>query len=489
MSKSITMNSIIMNYKVVLSFISVFFIIIGSTICQSIEYDKKIGAESAEIVKTQIGLYDDEDLTNYLNTVGQRLVAEIEDNPFDFHFYIADSPIPNAFALPGGYIYFTRGILTIINTEDELACILAHEIIHVTERHSVKRMRQGILPSLLQLPGNIVGMVVGEEVGALVNNPIAASSQLMLASYSRKQETQADKKGIELAAKAGYDPIALGVILERLVKTVELLTDSKEQKSYFDSHPYTPKRVDKIEKESVKLDIVETDNVSADFPAPLDGMLVGYNPAKGVFNGDEFIHPDLNFTLSFPRDWKQFNQATAVGAVHAENKAAIVIGLEDPSMSPEEHARNFEKELLDKYNKTPEASEHRMVNGNNGYLISMEDNSGKEVMYIHLLWLKMDDKVFQLIGVAPRALETRLKETASSLRTLSDGERKGVKMRVLQVTEAKTDENIEELSNRSAGVVDIKLLALINGVEDKTSLDSGKAVKIITEKKYIPKKK
>lgn len=475
-----------MNYKIVLSFIGVFFVIIGHINSQNIEYDKKIGAESAEIVEAQIGLYDDEELTNYLNTVGQRLVAEIEDNPFDFNFYVADTPIPNAFALPGGYIYFTRGILALINTEDELACILAHEIMHVIERHSVKQMRKGILPSLLQLPGNIVGMVVSDELGSLVNTPITTSSQLRLASYSRKHETESDMKGIELAAKAGYDPLSLGDILDRLSKTVELLTEQEEQKSYFDSHPYTPDRVEKIEKRSGKLDKADARLVSADFPAPLDGMLVSYNPAKGVFRGDEFIHPDLNFTLEFPRDWEHFNQATAVGAVHAEKKAAIVLGLEDPSMSPEEHARNFENKLLEKHKKTPDVSEHRTVNGNKGYLVSMEDKSGKEVMYIHLLWLKMDDKVFQLIGIAPRQLETRLKETASSLRTLSEGERKGVKMRVVRVVEAKADENIEEMNNRSSGVTKIELLALINGVEVNSKLKEGQAIKIITEENYIP---
>lgn len=103
-----------------------------------------------------------------------------------------------------------------------------------------------------------------------------------------------------MAAKAGYDPLAMGDILDRLSKTVGLVTDQEEQKSYFDSHPYTP---------------------------------------------------DLNFTLSFPSDWVYINQAFAVGAVHADKKAAIVVGLEDPSLSPEEHARIFEKELMEKHKK------------------------------------------------------------------------------------------------------------------------------------------
>ena len=474
------------NYKLFWSFITVFLISLNTSFSQSIEYDKKIGAEYSKIVEVQIGLYDNEELTNYLRAIGNKLVAEIEDNPFEFNFYIVDTPIPNAFALPGGYIYFTRGILSLINTEDELACILAHEIIHVIERHSVKQMRTGILPGLLELPGDIVATVVDKELGSLLNSPITTSNKLLLASYSRKHETQSDRKGIELAAKAGYDPLAMGDILDRLSKTVGLVTDQEEQKSYFDSHPYTPDRVKKIEKTSSKLEVTEAEKIAEDFPKPLDGMLFGVNPSKGIFREEAFIHPDLNFTLSFPSNWVYINQAFAVGAIHADKKAAIVVGLEDPSLSPEEHARIFEKELMEKHKKKPAVSEPRTVNDNKGYLISMEDKSGKEVMYIHILWLEMDDKLFQLIGIAPRYFETKLKEVATSLRTLAPRERNGVYMRILHIVSAKENETIEEINKRHGDVLDVKLLSLINGVEKDAGLEAGQSIKVVTKQKYIP---
>ncbi len=478
------MSSTIKYYKLLWAFIIMLFAFNGYSYGQSIEFDKKIGAENAKIVEVQMGLYNDENMTAYVRTIGDRLVAKIEDNPFEFSFYIVDSPIPNAFALPGGYIYVTRGLLSLINIEDELAGILAHEIIHVTERHSVKQMRGGILPAILELPGNVVGSVVDKDLGNLLNSPLTTSNKLLLASYSRKHETVADMKGMELASKAGYEPMALGDILERLSMVVELLTEQKEQKSYFDSHPYTPKRVEKIEKNSSQLEWTESEKIAEDFPVPLEGLVFGSNPSKGIFREEVFIHPDLNFTISFPSEWICINQAHAVGAIHEEKLGAIFLGSEDPSISPEKHASKFEEELMKSHERKPAVSEARTVNHHPGYLITLEDKTGDEVMYIHILWLKMDDKLFKLIGIAPRSLETDLKEVALSLRTLKQKERNGVEIRTLLVVRAKDGENIEEISKRSGGVLDIKLLSLMNGLDEESELKSGQAVKIVTQQKY-----
>ena len=220
----------------------------GISYAQSIELDKKLGAENAEMVEALMGIYPDKEMTAYVNAVGTKLIAALDKNPFEFQFHIVDDPVPNAFALPGGYVYVTRGILSLTTSEDELACIMGHEIIHVIDRHSIKQMRSSILPNMLELPGAIVGNVVNEDLGNLLNAPINTGNRLLLSSYSRKHETASDTKGIELASKAGYDPNAMAAILERLSKAVEILTNEKEKKSYFDSHPYTPDRVDKINK-------------------------------------------------------------------------------------------------------------------------------------------------------------------------------------------------------------------------------------------------
>ena len=139
-----------------------------------------------------MGLYQHDSLSRLVNAIGQKLVSRLKNNPFEFKFFLADSPEPNAFALPGGYVYVTRGILPLVQTEDELAGIMAHEIIHVTERHSVKHMRRGLLGGVLQLPGNLINTVTRTQIGNILTTPIALTSKVFIAKYSRGQEREAD---------------------------------------------------------------------------------------------------------------------------------------------------------------------------------------------------------------------------------------------------------------------------------------------------------
>ena len=452
---------------------------------QSVELDKELGAENAKLVEVQMGLVPDKKLTGYVSSIGNRLVAALDENPFDFHFYVADDPIPNAFALPGGYVYVTRGILSLITTEDELACVMGHEIIHVTRRHSVRQMRTSILPNLLELPGNIVGTVVNEDLGNLLNAPINTSNTLLLSSYSRKHETESDTRGIELAGRAGYDPLAMGSILERISLAFEIITNEKEKKSYFDSHPYTPDRVDKISKTSSKLEWEAESWISEDFPAPVDGMVFGNNPAKGVFSEEVFLHPELNFTITFPEGWETTNQPATVGAIHEDRQAGIFVGLEDPSQSPEEYGKKFEQEIIKKHGQKPSRSEPRMLNNHPGYLVTMTDNSGNEPMYIHILWLKMGGKIFKLIGLAPKAFEPDLQKSARSLRPLTSTEQKSIEVHKVRIVRANKKESLEELSKRTGHVLKPRAVSIMNGLGEKPKLEKDQALKVVVREKYL----
>ena len=463
------------------------FLIASSSISlgQSIELDKKLGAENAKIVEVQIGLYPDKEMTDYVRSIGNRLVAALDDNPFEFQFHIADDPIPNAFALPGGYVYVTRGILLLMTTEDELACVMAHEIIHVIKRHSVKQMRSSILPRLLELPGAIVGSVVNEDLGKLLNIPITTSNSLLLSSYSRKHETESDTKGIELASKVGYDPYAMITIMQRLSQAVEVISNEKEKKSYFSSHPYTPDRVSNINKTASKLNWIEKEKISKDFPNPLDGLVFGNNPRKGLFKDEVFLHPDLNFTITFPKGWETTNQATTVGAIHKDRRAGAFLGLEDPSKTAEQYARMFEQEIEKEHKQKPFRSEPRSVNNHSGYLISMVDNTGDETMFLHILWLEMDDKLFKLIGFAPEALESDLRKTAMSLRTLTSAERNSIEVYITRIVQANKNETLEELSERTNNVVNTKITSILNGIDEKSKLNEKQPLKVIMKEKYF----
>ena len=188
------------------------------SVSQDYSLDRKLGEENSKLVEQEIGIYKHDSLQWLINSVGQKLVSRLKNKPFEFHFYLADSEEPNAFALPGGYIYVTRGILPLLQTEDELAGVMAHEIIHVMQRHSVKQIQKSMLTGILKLPGNLINSVTGTQLGNILNTPIGLVTGSYIAKYSRGHESESDKFGIQLAASAGYKTDALADALERLAK-------------------------------------------------------------------------------------------------------------------------------------------------------------------------------------------------------------------------------------------------------------------------------
>jgi len=448
---------------------------------QNTDFDKKMGDEAAKSAEAEFGIYPDKKMTAYVQDIGKRLVAELTETPFDFKFLIADDFTPNAFALPGGHVYVTRGILALVNTEDELACVIAHEITHVTERHSVNQMRRGIIPGVLMLPGNIVSAVASEQIGQLLNAPIAITTAATSSSHSRKQETESDTKGIALAAKAGYNPAALADILKRLSTAIEVITNEKEKKSWLDDHPFTPDRITNISKVSKELKWEKKNGVSENALNSLDGLLCFDSPQKGLFTDNVFVHPELNFTITFPKDWQTQNQPDAVVAVRKDKKAGLYLGVLEPSKTPADYAKEFETMLAKKHAKKPTVSESR---GNNAYLVVIEEQSGKQKVFMHVLWVKIGENVFKLIGLAPDMYEEDLKMCAKSLRTLDDADRNNIKISVMRLVKAEDGQSLENLGKQNGSTLKVKGLEVINGLDAKSNLQAGQQIKIVKKENY-----
>lgn len=451
---------------------------------QSIELDKKLGAENAKAIELEMGIYNSEELTQYVTMLGDKLIAQLENPLFEYQFFVVDDPIPNAFATPGGYIYITRGILSIIVTEDELACVMAHEIIHAQNRHSIKQLRNSILPKLLELPGRIVGEVINEELGNLLTAPIATSNSLLLASYSRSHETESDTEGVTLASKAGYDPNAMKSILTRLSKSMEILTDQKETKGYFNDHPYTPDRLANITEVSDDLRWKKSAHIAKDFPQPLDKLLFGASPDQGFFENNTFMHPEMNISFHFPDNWETENQPSSVIGMNKEQNAALVLSLEDASKTPQDLAMAFSKGIEQQYKTKPLSSDVYTVNGSDGYYISYIDNTDDEEMYIHILWVKLNNQVFRFIGTGPKAIEPDLKESILSFHSLSEEEKGTITQKVIRVVKANRGESIEQLCARNNSIIDADLIAFVNGIEPKHTLKKGDLIKVIVSEKY-----
>jgi predicted Zn-dependent protease len=461
----------------------------GSCIAQGISYDKKVGAENAILVEQEMGLYRHDSLSRLVNAVGQKLVSRLKNNPFEFKFFLVDSPEPNAFALPGGYIYVTRGILPLIQTEDELAGIMAHEIIHVTERHSVKQMRKGVIGGVLQLPGNVINTVTGTQIGNVLNTPVALSSRVFISKYSRSHEKQSDSEGVQLAASAGYKANALADALERLSKGIELITGEAEKKDYFSDHPFTPKRAADIRSDAPKYNPVNSPHITKSkemFQGNFNGLCFGPNPKQGIFNDSLFIHPDLGFSWIVPSAWKTFNKPASAGSYTEKLDAFIVLNIVDTAKSAREIGEKVNQKVEKSKELIVQSAVDTTINHNTAYLLRLKSSDKNQEVLIALLFIEFESKVFSLVGAFGPPNKQVAHQALCSFRKSQKEELKSVVQYELQVVHARKSETIEQLSERTENKLKLPLTALINDMDLKNPLSENSLVKIIRSLPYNP---
>ena len=468
--------------KFKLAFI-VTFIVTSNLFSQSIKLDKELGKENAKTVEQTMGIYKDVKMTNYVRSVGDRLVSHLDNPLFEYQFHIIPDMSPNAFALPGGYIYITTGLLPLLANEDELACIIGHEIIHSNNRHSVKQLKKKILPSLLEIPGELLG-VVNENLGAVFNAPIKVSNSLLFASYGRKSETEADNEGIKLAAKAGYDPKAMNPALIRLSKTIEVATDNKEEKSYFNDHPFTPERTANIDEILKDLSWKKTAPISKNFLYEFDNLLFGADPKQGVIMDNKFLHPDLDFYIEFPKKWEIDNQSTNVGAYQPDNKAAAFVYVENENMSPKKAGTSFVENLSSKNKVKLVNQEEYTLNGKKSYLVTFKETVKSETVFAYILWTPLNGRLYKLVGIGSSDYKATLEHVSHSFRPLTKQDKTTIKINKVRVVEARQGETITTLSKRVNNLLNLELTSIVNDKSATEKLDKGTLIKVVNEQKY-----
>lgn len=452
------------------------------TFAQPPSYDQKLGEDGAKQIATTIGLYEEEELTAYVSEVGNRLIRQLSNNPFVYQFFILDEPIPNAFALPGGYVYVTRGLLALIDDVDQLACVMSHEIIHVHRRHSVRQMKRGFWPAVLQLPGLLIGAVAGEDVGQIINTPIAVGSSFFEAKYSRKHETEADDLGVQLATRGGFDPNALSPILARITQWEEARTERVEEKNYFSSHPYTPDRIQNLNDATAGLTVQLNEMHQQSILDVLSDLPFGENPDKGIFFDSLFLHPVMDFSMVFPSGWTYINQHNAVGAMNETKDAFLFLMLADTAKSPEQHgievierAHNLNKKVK---------SESVQVNNRDAFLISTVEQVDGEEMHVHFIWIQYGDQVFKITAIRSEDFKEGLKQASLSLHPLTPSDKARLYQKRLTLVESVDAESIAELTARTNNVLSPNLLKILNGLPaDEDSIKG--TVKVVSERPYF----
>ena len=388
----------------------------------------------------------------------------------------------NAFALPGGWVYVTRGLLALSNREDELAGVLAHEMAHVLERHAVKRVGAATpLAVLFGVPSGILGMV-SPSLGAIVGGAGRVVSGLALAPYSREQELAADRIGIALAARAGWDPAALGGLLGTLERA-EALSGSGAKRSFFATHPSTPDRVAKIDAVVGSLSrapVAPITGSRAAFLGRLDGLVIGNNAANGVFMGQLFLHPDFDLALAMPANWKTGNSPEAAGAIAPGESAVVLLHLVGDGNDPVAGAKadglaDAQLERIRRVQSSPLPAAALTARTRHG-------------TYIALTWIAHRSRIFRVTGVCAGAdwerYRPEFERTAASVRPLRSDEEARIVQSRLRIRPARAGESIGELLARGGATWTPAQAALVNGVAPERRLDRDWPAKVAISERY-----
>jgi len=430
-----------------------------------------MGRQADSSVVSSIGIVDDPALESYVSGIGRSLAAVSERPDLPWSFKIVDDPAVNAFALPGGFIFVTRGILADLDTEAELAGVMGHEIGHVTARHSVTQMSRQQLQQL----GLGVGMILSQDVRKY-QGLLSGGLGLLNLKYSRDDESQADALGFRYMTRDGYDPHALLGVFEMLAGVSG--GSGSRVPEWQSTHPYPENREEHINKLLEEDSLPATGKVDRNrYLENVDGIVYGENPREGYFKASLFVHPDLKFQLRFPDGWKGVNQRSAVGAVSPGQDAVVVL---EPAQGTGTASAALQSFLGQ--------------DGVSGGTVRQEDHQGISVARAtfsaktsdgeiqgEVAFLRYGGALYRILGYASPsawpAYSRVVSETLGSFEPLTDPAVLGVQpwhLRIVRIDRAMT---LTEFNQRYPPVVSMAELARLNRVGAQDRLEAGTRVK------------
>ncbi len=429
-----------------------------------------MGREADQQISAQMGLYPDDEWQAYIQRLGADLASRSERPDLPWTFRVIDDPIVNAFALPGGFIYVTRGILTHFNSEAELASVLGHEIGHVTGRHGVEQASKAQLAGI----GLAVGSIASPEFAQLAD--VAGQGLgLLFLKFGRDDEREADDLGLRYMTRGDYRPDEMPKVF-RTLERVSAAQGAGRIPAWLSTHPDPGNRAERIAQQIAQLppDPNRTKVNRDGYLARLENMTFGENPREGYAIGNTFYHPDLAFQLDFPAGWKIVNQRQAVGAISPNEDALVVLSLAEEG-TPEEAARAFFSQQgvergsswrrgFDYFRTAPDQQSQRRLVGLAGHF----DYGGR---VYRLMTYTRDDKW------SPYGRE--MERSAGSFRRLTDRRYLDVEPKRVEVVTLDRAMSLGEFDRRYPSTVDLATLAIVNGVPETAQLERGHKVKRI----------
>ncbi len=419
-----------------------------------------IGKENHPQILAEMGQYNDAELQRYVNDLGQRLAKSSERPALPWTFTVVDQPVVNAFAVPGGFIYITRGILAHLDEEAQLVGVLGHEIGHVTARHSAQQYTRAVGGQL-----GLLGLGVFVPAARPFGDISGQALGLLFLKYGRDDEVQSDSLGARYAAANGWDPRAVPGFLTVLARLRE--GSEKGIPNWLSTHPDPASRVQEVEPLVKQLTAGRSDfAINRDeFLRRIDGMIFGDNPDQGIVRGSTFLHPPLRFRVDYPQGWEIRNFPQQVVAKPPNADVFMLLQLVQKPQG-----RNVQEVAL----ASMQGAGFRAVDGQRTTINGLDAFVGVYQGQVEGLGnvtsraahIAHDNKIYLLAGiVAAQAFEqsdASFQQTIRSFRSLSAAEAENIHPNRVDLYTVRQGDSWQSIAERSGGVVDARTLATMN---------------------------
>ncbi len=436
--------------------------------------EDRIGAnEHPKIVAANGGAYIDLKLNRMLSDVVATLTAHSKDGVKKYTVTILNSPSVNAFALPGGYLYVTRGLLALANDKAEVAAVLAHEMAHVSANHGVKRIKK--LEAIKLADRVVLDVLSNDRAGKIA----LAANKINLATFSQNQELQSDALGIRMLGSAGFDPFAAARFLDAMNSYAQYqnsLSEKNGEQDFLSTHPSTPKRIE-LAKRHARVFGRPGSGISnrAQYLKTIDGMLFGDSAHEGYVRGNQFAHAGLGITFKVPGGYVIDNKASAI-VVSGPNQIAIrfdgVSQPRDTNLAEYLHS-GWVNGLKKSHTTTATVNGLKTVNG----------EAEADGWIFNITLIRVGPQVYRFILAAPKSAKNSAviaKQVSQTFRTLSRAEKKGLRPLKLKVIRVGPGDSIARIATRMRGVQRrLDLFRLLNRLKPGERAKPGTRVKIV----------
>lgn len=441
------------------------------------EQEIAMGQQSDPEVLAFFGLYDDPEMQKFITEKGNEIAAISHRPKLAYEFKIVDSPVINAFAVPGGYVYFTRGIMAHFNNEAEFAGVLGHETGHITARHSVIQQRNSMLGQL----GMIAGVILVPELTQFVE-PLSQGMQLAMLSFGRNDEREADKLGVEYSSRIGYDASEMAGFFETLERQ-GAGSGSEEIPEFLSTHPSPEERnitVAKLAEDwKKKLDLTNPKINRESYLKLIDGIVLGEDPKQGFVENNTFYHPVLKIEFPIPTDWTLQNTPQQVQMAPKTGDALMMLSMAGGATL--EEAGN---KILEQYKLELVESKKETINGLPALIMIADQKQEQGTIRVLSSLIQFEGNIYSIMGISELSkfdgYQSAFLSTIRNFKELKEAEKLNRKPEVVRIKTVPKQMTLQAaLQSFNMPKERFEELAILNGMLLTDQLSKGTLIKVV----------